>query len=247
MTAKSKKLGLTFAPKTHRYRLDGKPVPSVTGIIGKGLPKPALSYWAAREVATYAANNLAAVEQMVADMGVNSAIAALKGVPWNQRDKAAVRGTDVHEYAERIAKGETVDVPAELAGYVQGAVAFLDEHDVEPVVTEVRGANRKRHYAGTCDMVARIDGDTWLLDWKTSKGVYGDYALQLAAYAFFEFYMNENGVETPFPSVDRIGVVHLREDGYQLVEFPDLQRAYDAFLAVKAVADMVPEIEKWVK
>lgn len=46
-------MSLVFYPKSHRYRLDGDWVPGVTTLIGKGLPKPALPYWAARTVAEW--------------------------------------------------------------------------------------------------------------------------------------------------------------------------------------------------
>ena len=49
--------GLVFYPKSHRYKLDGAWVPGVTTLIGKGLPKPALPYWAARTVAEWVADN----------------------------------------------------------------------------------------------------------------------------------------------------------------------------------------------
>ena len=55
---------LKFSPKAHRYWLDGKPIPGVTTLIGKGLPKPALPNWAARTVAEYVVDNPEQVDQL---------------------------------------------------------------------------------------------------------------------------------------------------------------------------------------
>ena len=55
---------LKFNAKTHRYWLDGKPIPGVTGLIKGGIPAPALTYWSARTVAEYVADNAEHVEQL---------------------------------------------------------------------------------------------------------------------------------------------------------------------------------------
>lgn len=226
-------MSLVFDEKKHRYTLDGKNLPSVTTILGKGLPKPGLMYWAANTVAQYALDNPGAEYD------------AMRRAPWKERDKAAVRGTVVHSYAEKLAHGEEVEVPAEIAGYVHGVVDFLDEYDVKPIAAEARLASATYGYAGTADLFASIDGPTWLLDWKTSKGVHGDYFMQLAAYAQADFMVDRDGFQVPIPKVDRIGVVHLTPTGARLIEGPDIAAAFTAFLKVKAVADIISDVDSW--
>lgn len=225
-------MSLTFDEARHRYTLDGKPVPGVTTILGKGLPKPGLPYWAANTVAQYA------VDHRDADYH------ELRRSPWAERDQAAVRGTTVHAYAEQLAHGEDVEVPAELAGYVQGAVDILDEYEVEPLYAEARLASREHWYAGTADLFAHVGDETWLLDWKTSKGVHGDYFLQLAAYASADFLL-DGETEVPIPDVDRIAVVHLTPSGATLYRGPAIDAAMEAFLAVKNVSDLTVSIDSW--
>ena len=70
--------GLVFYPKSHRYRLDGQWVPGVTGLIGKGLPKPALPYWAAKMVAEWVADNPDLTEDLKRMGGRGPAVAFLK-------------------------------------------------------------------------------------------------------------------------------------------------------------------------
>jgi len=88
----------------------------------------------------------------------------------------------------------------------------------------------------------RIGDTRWLLDWKTSKGVYGETALQTAAYAGAEFY-DDDGVETPLPEVDRIGVVHITEAGTQMRPFRDRDAAWKCWRHVAWVAAQIPSIE----
>lgn len=236
---------LVFEAARHRYRLDGRPVTGVTTIIDRGLPKPAIAYWAARVVAEAAVDDADDLAGQVSARGRDSVIRRLKRAPWRARDEAAARGTEVHALAERVVVDDAADVPVRLAPHVAGYADFLDAHDVEPLLTEVRVASRRHWYAGTADLIARMGGQTWVLDLKTSNSIHGSYALQCAAYARADFYLDASGAEAPMPRVDRIGAVHVRPEGARLVEFPDLQAAWEAFLAVKAVADITDTIDSW--
>ena len=227
-------MALIFDEARHRYTLDGEKVPGVTTIIGKGLPKPGLPYWAANTVAQYA------VDHPGASYG------ELRRSPWAERDRAAVRGTEVHAYAEKALHGDEVDVPAILAPYVQGAVDLMDELGVEPIHTEVQLASRAHWYAGTADLFAHVGEEVWLLDWKTSKSIHGSYFAQLGAYAAADFLLVD-GEEIPVPHVDRIAAVHLTTEGAFLYPGPPVEDAWLAFSHIKAVADRITTIDSWSK
>jgi len=234
-------MSLKFSEKAHRYTLDGKPVTGVTTLLGKGLPKPALPNWAAKTVAEYVADNEATVETL-RGMGRDSMVNALKGTPWKKRDDAAVRGTEIHALAEEIVHGRAVDVPEHLLPYVEGYVEFLETWGVEPLLTEVSVANRKWHYAGRPDFIGTLggtfEGATTLLDWKTSKGVYGETALQTSAYARAEFWVPDDDPddERELPTVERIGVVHITPEGTQVYDLGDIDAAFRLFTHVQYVA-----------
>lgn len=235
-------MSLKFNPGNHSYYLDGKRVRGVTSIINDGIPKPALPRWAAKTVAEYVADNIHQLDSW-ATMHRDSLVDALKRTPWTARDEAAIRGTDVHDLAERIVHGGEADVPDHLLAHVQGYVQFLQDFDVRPVLTEVPVGNRAYRYAGKPDFIGTLgvygDHTTWLLDWKTSRGVYGETALQTAAYARAEFYTQPDDPKTelPLPQVDRIGVVHITADGSHLYDLGDPDTAFAHFLAAKAVGD----------
>lgn len=226
--------GLKFYPASHRYKLDGQWVPGVTTLIKDGLPKPALTYWAARTVAEWVADNESALEQM-RHMGRGPLVAALKETPWQKRDDAAIRGTEVHALAEQLVHGEEVHVPEHVAGHVQGYVDWLDREQPEALWTERPVGNRKWQYAGTFDLIARLRGETWLLDVKTASGVYGDNALQLAAYANAEFLQTPEGDEIPMPHIDRLGILHVQDGETQLHTVTDPDAAWKDFLHVQYV------------
>lgn len=224
------KPALQFYEKSHRYKLDGQWIPGVTTLIGDGLPKKALMYWSARTVAEYVADNPDAVDHL-RTMGRGPMVAALKETPWQKRDDAAARGTEVHALAERLVHGEPVDVPEHIDGHVEGYARWLDAEQPEPIWTERPVASRKWWYAGTFDLIANLRGETWLLDVKTSSSVYGDTALQLAAYANADFLLTPDGVEEPLPPITRLGILHVRWDGTDLYPIKgDIETPFKDFL-----------------
>jgi hypothetical protein len=92
-------------------------------------------------------------------------------------------------------------------------------------------------YAGTLDAIVRIAGETWLLDYKTSKGVYPETALQLAAYANADFIGRPGDpIRYGIPVIEQYGVVHIRPEGAELVPM-DVGGAFEAFLAAKRLTD----------
>ena len=226
--------------KGHSYWLDGEKVDGVTTVINKGLPKPALVDWAARSVAGYAVDHWDELSQEA----VSARMKVLEKSHYAIRDSAAVRGTRVHALADKLANGEQVGVPDELAGHVEACVKFLDDFDVQPVLTEASVFSRQWKYAGTLDLIATIDGRTWLLDWKTNKtGAFGDTAFQLAAYRYAEFTLDPlmsvdtgNRLEVPVPAVDECGVVWLRADGYDLYPYHADKGVWREFLYIQQCA-----------
>lgn len=217
----------------HWYTLDGVKVDGVTTLIGKGIPKPALVGWAAKTVAEYVADNPAEVEEL-RDGPRDRMVAELKGTPYAQRDAAGARGTKVHVLAERLAAGEEVDVPDDIAGYVDGAIRWFEDWRPQIILAETVVASRHWQYAGTLDLVVRMpDGTVWIVDWKTAKsGIWGEVALQLAAYANAQFHLDADGNERPMAQyrITRGMAVHLRPDGtYAAHEVEVGAAAFDLF------------------
>jgi len=227
--------GKSFGKPTHWYvDATGARIPGVTGILSDGLPKPALINWSANVTAEYAVNNWDDLTELM----VAERLKILKGARYAEKDAAARRGTEVHALAEQLARGEQVDVPDELAGHVESYVRFLDDWDPQPILLEATVYHRQYGYAGTLDMVADLnDGRRWLLDVKTTRsGVYGETALQMAAYRYADRYLDDQGNPRDMVPVNATGVIWVRSDGYDLIPVQSDEQALTAFRHVAVVA-----------
>lgn len=147
--------------------------------------------------------------------------------------KQSTQATDIgslaHEYAEKLLQGESITVDGMYNGRrvpidpVQRAViSFLEFYlKYKPRVLETEHLlytlkKQKGQYllpvAGRCDLVAYIDDDLWMIDFKTSKNANNpQFGIQLTLYAWI---WNLNNPQT---QIDRLGVVHLKKDftGYK--------------------------------
>lgn len=241
---------LEFDEVKHRYTLDGENMPSVTTILGAGFPKPYLMYWAAKMVAEAAvdeAENIARTLEVRGGDARGDLINRLKSAPWRYRDSKARKGTAVHSLAEQLVNWEEIEPAPELRPYLDAYLMWLDDNpSFEVIATEVPLASTMHGYAGTADLIAKFEGDVWLFDLKTSNSVHGEYFMQCAAYANADYYKGPDGKLHPMIPVDCIGVIHLTPHEATLYRGPEIRDAWKAFLAVKAVADQVKNINSWV-
>ena len=224
--------------KNHAYYLDGVKLDGVTTLLGNGLPKPALVNWAANATADYATDHW----DELALLPMSERSKDLKGARFKARDEAARRGTEVHDLAERIAHGEEVAVPDEIRGHVEAAVAFLDDFEVEVLLTESPVMHEKAGYAGTFDLLLRsrkFPGKVILADWKTNRtGIYPETALQLTAYARSTHYLDKDGVEHPTADlgITDLWAIWIRADGYEVYPMEFSRETWNAFGHIVAVA-----------
>jgi len=160
----------------YRHPKTGKLVPSVTNVIGKVLAKPALPYWAAKVVAEQAV----AMRDSLPNLDAAEAVDLLKGAPWRSSGRAANRGTTIHAYLEaRLLGLEPMVLDGEALKYRKAAEAWLDEWQPEVLATELTVFDKD--YAGTGDLWCKVDGVTRIVDFKTSKQIFPEAALQLSA------------------------------------------------------------------
>jgi hypothetical protein len=90
--------------------------------------------------------------------------------------------------------------------------------------------NKVARYAGTMDLLCEIGDERWIIDYKTSSGVYDTHYRQLAAY--FKCMPTQ---------VDRMAILHLKAGtrtqkdfyqgkGWKLYELEDVEKHFDMFL-----------------
>jgi len=224
-----------YDPGRHKLTLDGFEIPSVTTILGAGLPKPALKHWAAKSVAEWAVDHKDAWK----DLPREAAVDLLKREPLRFTASRARVGTAVHGAINYYAAlGEPPDdLSDEEWGYYNAALSYLTEQQVEIVESEVTVYSREHAYGGTFDLLQKRGwDDIELADFKTSKAVYPDVALQLVAYARAEFIGRTDGSEEPMPKVARGVIVRLGADGrYEAVPVALGDNVFAAFRACRAL------------
>jgi len=125
--------------------------------------------------------------------------------------KAGKEGTQV-EAAEALVLGEEVSWMDDYgnAKYSQIVwemilkfVEFWQTAKPELISTEDFVWSDKHKYAGTADLVVKMDKETWLLDLKTSNSIHKSYDLQLASYA--KALEESKGIK-----IDRTGIIWLK-------------------------------------
>jgi hypothetical protein len=157
----------------YRHPVTQELVPSVTNVIGI-MDKPALPRWSAKMVAETAYR----MRHALPEMEEAEAVDMLKGAPWSKANRAADRGTDIHEYLEYLVNGwEPPELYGEAVRYKRAADEWFDYYQPELVASELTVFHPK--YAGTGDLWCRIGDRLTILDFKTSKGIYDEAALQL--------------------------------------------------------------------
>lgn len=230
----------------------GDRIPGVTTILGDGLPKKALINWAGNATADYAVDNWDELSQLPP----SARLKKLQGGRYESRDAAANRGTQVHKMGERLISGEAVTVPDLLEPYVNSYVRFLDEFQLRARYVEGVVYSVSHRYVGSFDIVGDIllpdmpeydhlprDPDGFvcdaLIDAKTNRsGIFGETALQLAAYRYAESLQPdpkdpESAIE--MPPIAWTGALWIRPDGYSLIPVTAGPEQHRAFLYAQQV------------
>ena len=105
------------------------------------------------------------------------------------RDAAARVGTLAHYLIASHLKGEKTNVSEFSPDEVDKAktcfakyLAWENQNTISPVMIETPLISEEYKYGGTPDLLAEIEGEFVLIDFKTGGGIYESYFYQLAAY-----------------------------------------------------------------
>ena len=166
--------------------------------------------------------------------------------------KASEEGTQVHEMIEAYLNGEELKFlehgrPMYAPNIWQMFLRFVDfweEYKPTLIEAEIHLFSDKLKIAGTCDMVCEINGELWIIDFKTSNHLQTTYDLQTAIYAkCFE--------ECFGKKVDRTGILWLKSSkrrakkdkmqgkGWEMYESPRTQEDnLNIYRAVRTLFDI---------
>lgn len=128
-------------------------------------------------------------------------------------DRAATLGTNVHNACEAYLNGKEIiwidesgkeNYTLEEWRLITKFVTFWQQVKPELLACEMTMAVPELQIGGTLDILCRINGKVWVLDIKTSNGLYESYDLQLSAYAKMVEVIN------PQIKVDNVGLLWLK-------------------------------------
>jgi len=233
------------------YEINGRQLPSVTTILS-AINKPALVPWAAkveREAVTQAAADLymqwAAQPVTRTPLPRSWYLTELLGKLGQVRAHEKVLatagdlGTEAHkliEWTMRSAIGAVAGPKPIVREQAQWAFsAFMDwaqRVNLKPVLIEQTVYSTVHGYAGTMDVLARVNGVLTLVDFKTGARIYPEARLQSVAYSVA---LMEMGYLTPAAAV----IVRLPkvegDPAFEVQVVPPVADLFPVFLAAKAL------------
>lgn len=166
------------------------------------------------------------------------------------KSAAGDKGSKVHAAIEAWLKGELeIGFETKLMNPNSGQLeemtieeyeaigSFIDWYDAvkpEIISTEMTVVNEKEGYAGTVDCVAMIDGEMYIIDFKTSQAVWPEYELQVSAYKnaiATDDFLKEHGVSEIKLGILQIGYKR-NKAGWKWNEVAD---KYPLFVAARQI------------
>ena len=209
--------------KAHaKYSLqDGTLVPGVTTVLGI-LNKPALVPWA---------NKL-----------------GLQGIEVGKfvDDKAAI-GTLAHQMIADYLRGETTDTSEYSKMQIEQAenavLSFLEwekSHKLQPILVEEPMVSERHGFGGTVDLIASLNDEPelCLIDFKTSKGIFPEMFVQVAAYRELAL---EHELDVRKVRILRIG--RTDDEGFEDKPVNHLAQRWELFLHCLAIYNLNKELK----
>lgn len=232
-------------PSGRFYEVDGELFPSVTHILGV-IGKPALIHWAAnqeRELVTEAAADLyldcVNTPPMIRPVYLTTLAGRMGTVRAYRRnlERASAIGSQAHRLIEWTLRKELgqmvgpephVDPPALVA--FAAFQAWAASVSLVPKMIEQTVWSHAHRYAGTMDLLADVDGVSTLIDFKTSKAIYGEAHLQNVAY---QVALSEMGHDSPAAGLI-LRLPKLASDpAFELATVPAVDDLFPVFLAAR--------------
>jgi hypothetical protein len=226
---------LEYDDEKHSYMVDGEQVPAVTRIVDSVSPKN-LTEWAAYTGADWWLNNYDRRAKGGGDEDV--LYSGIRNAHKEISREAQNIGSDVHKWIElwikfKINGGAAVaDYPYEVKTPMENFHKWVESREVEWIASEKKIYSKLWNYAGTIDALAKINGELYVIDFKTSAKIYKEYYLQVYGYAqaIHEMVNDESNKHYPKGMIVRLDK---NEDKFQEVAFECEPRVFHNALSIK--------------
>ena len=159
--------------------------------------------------------------------------------------RAGKEGTQVHEAAEKLVLGEEISWMDDFGNAKYSQIVwemilkfaeFWKTYKPELISAEDFVWSDKYKYAGTADLVCKMNDEVWLLDLKTSNSIHKSYDLQLASYA--KAIEESKGIK-----IERTGIIWLKSPtrgpskqkgkiqgkGWKVIQVDDIEKNFKLF------------------
>ncbi len=141
-------------------------------------------------------------EQWLRDLGSNTS-EVLK--------RAQVQGTNIHDGIDQLVKGDKLEwITGEKDNYtlpewlmILKFVDFYNTYKPEIISSEESLVSDILGYGGTLDLVCRMKGEVWYIDYKSGKAIYKTNKIQGAAYQKLWNHLKK-------VKITRLGCMHLQ-------------------------------------
>lgn len=174
--------------------------------------------------------------------------------------RAGEEGSQVHQAVEELLKGNEINWMDDYGNarfnltVWEMIIKFTDFYNLykpEIIALEKFLFSDEFEYAGTVDLVCKIENKVWLIDLKTSNSLHKSYDLQVAAYV--NAWREVIGTE-----IDNAGILWLKSakrgaskqkgkiqgEGWELKEIENLQEEFESFKTVRKLYSLCnPNIE----
>lgn len=243
-----------------RFRIAGRKdyVLSSTRITGKLDKSRPLMIWQGRLISAHLKGYLegSRSEHFLRDELIIQIDAALKA-PDTAKEDAGDVGRLIHEYAHdfakfKLGKGDEPDldkldesnpihakalngISAFLEWYNNNKVEFLEMETPYYYNASLSGIpSSPLEYIGVIDLVAKVNGDLEVLDYKSSKGIYSEQQYQTSSYLYA---YNAQHLKRP---AKRVRILNFNKETGELlekaVERDEVMKDFDAFFGLYLVA-----------
>jgi hypothetical protein len=167
----------------NRYCLqDGRSPVGVTTVL-QTLNKPALMTWPMNEALKY-------LETKLPDSITLEDLEESRKAYTKKSDVGKSSGTDIHEALESVLLGRSIKLTSVTEKPLKAFKKWYRDESPRVIELEKIVYSKLYDYAGTADGLLEIDGETVLVDWKTTnasrtapKGIYPEMFCQLGAYS----------------------------------------------------------------
>ena len=188
---KLKHATLEYEEESHCYKVNGKIVPSVTGLSNL-LPKGfhLLKWMIDTPMDRYAELVLSHLEKgnEISSLDLKKFKKEAKSENDRIKETAGDIGSDLHELYEKWKLGKPFIEPKDnIIKPMFDKLRKFDEYiGIKPIYIEKKIYSKKYNYAGTLDLICttKKSNELTLIDWKTSKAIYDNYIYQPMAYKF---------------------------------------------------------------